>query len=81
MEEVMGSNPRGGRNFSHGKLSKRNIFLIDQIENSENLKIYIFILEINKHNSNVQYYSYQIVEYNHRISKQLYAKKFLLFIN
>ena len=24
MEEVVGSNPRGGRNFSHGKLSKIN---------------------------------------------------------
>ena len=24
MQEVVGSNPRGGRNFSHGKLSKIN---------------------------------------------------------
>ena len=41
MEEVVGSSPRGGRNFSHGKLSK-----IDPLVLKSHINLYVLNLKI-----------------------------------
>ena len=47
MEEVVGSSPRGGRNFSHGKLSKIDpLVLKSHLENYKLFPGYIMHISI-----------------------------------
>ena len=50
MEEVVGSSPRGGRNFSHGKLSKTDPLVLKShtfLYTYIYIYIYTYIIRIN----------------------------------